>query len=52
MIAECGLSSPIRGATNGVPIMTSTDLVSPAATLNAMTSLPAPSAVPVTGPTM
>ena len=38
--------------TSGVPIITSTDFVSPAATLNATTSEPAPRAVPVTGPTM
>jgi hypothetical protein len=37
---------------NGVPAITRTDLISPAATLSAMTSEEAPSAVPVTGPTM
>lgn len=42
----------MREATSGVPTMTMMDFVSPAATLNAITSLPAPSAVPVTGPTM
>ena len=39
-------------ATKGVPIATKITLTTPAAMLNAMTSELAPSAVPVTGPTI
>ena len=39
-------------ATSGVSVITRIDFTSPAATLRAITSLEAPSAVPVTGPTM
>ena len=51
-MADFGLFSPISGAMKGVPIITSTDLIRPAATDSAMISLEAPSAVPVTGPTI
>lgn len=42
----------LRSETRPLPAMTNMDLTRPAATLSAMTSEPAPMAVPVTGPTM
>ena len=47
-----GLFNPMKRATSGVPIMTSTALSTPVAIDSAMTAELAPSAAPVTGPTM
>lgn len=51
-MADLGLFRPISGAIIGVPTITTTALTSPAATDSAITSELAPTAVPVTGPTM
>ena len=51
-IAERGLSSPTALARKGVKTMTRMAFTRPAAMLSAMTSLLAPMAAPVTGPTM
>ena len=51
-MAERGLSRPISRATSGVPTITITALVTPVAMESAITVESAPSAAPVTGPTM
>ena len=50
-IADLGLLRPIDLATIGVIVITNIDLTKPAAILSAITSLLAPIADPVTGPT-
>ena len=52
IIAVCGLSRPNLFAKNGVAIDTTTDLITPIAILIAITSELAPTAPPVTGPTI
>ena len=51
-IAARGVFRPSADAANGVTIITAIAFTSPAAMLSAITSLDAPRAVPVTGPTM
>lgn len=51
-MAARGLFKPRKPAANGVPTITMMALISPVAIDSAMTSELAPSAAPVTGPTM
>ena len=52
IIAVCGLSIPNFFARKGVEIVTKMDLITPTAILIAITALLAPTAAPVTGPTI